>query len=76
MGSVTEDRAMQLLAESIRAVVGERSEAYRDMLRAFESQQMVDLMLAQSSFDALPLDVRQKIAGLVKQRVAAIEKDE
>ena len=66
---------MEMLAESIGEIVGKRSEVYRDMMRAFESDQVVDLLLAQSSFDALPGDVRQEIAQRVRDMVEQVDGD-
>ncbi|GAB4190853.1 MAG: hypothetical protein OHK0024_31280 [Thalassobaculales bacterium] len=62
--------ALQLLAISIAEIVGERSEVYRDILRAVTSGQVVDEMLAQASFDALPGETRRRIAERVEQMVA------
>lgn len=61
---------MELFARCVAAIVGPRTEAYRDMIRAVQSGQVVDLMLAQSSFDALPPDVRQRISSTVTDLVA------
>lgn len=61
---------MTLFARCVAEIVGQRTEAYRDMLRAVESGQVVDLMLAQSSFDALPLAVRRRISAAVTDLVA------
>lgn len=69
MSGVSQGEAMGLLAQGIEEVVGQKSEAYRDMLKAVESGQMVDLMLAQSSFDDLPGDVRKQIAHFVEDLV-------
>ena len=73
MSGISQTRAMEMLAESIGEIVGKRSEVYRDMMRAFESDQVVDLLLAQSSFDALPGDVRQEIAQRVRDMVEEVD---
>jgi hypothetical protein len=70
MPSVTEREAMQMFAATIGEIVGKRSEAYRDMVRALESEQVVDMMLAQSSFDGLPPETRHEIAARVEELVA------
>jgi hypothetical protein len=70
MPSVTEREAMQLFATTIGEIVGTRSEAYRDLVRALESEQVVDMMLAQSSFDSLPAETRHEIATRVEELVA------
>ncbi len=75
MSGISQTRAMEMLAESIGEIVGKRSEVYRDMMRAFESDQVVDLLLAQSSFDALPGDVRQEIAQRVRDMVEQVDGD-
>lgn len=59
-----------MFATTIGDIVGKRSEAYRDMARALESEQVVDMMLAQSSFDALPAETRHEIAARVEEMVA------
>lgn len=70
MAGLSEQEALELFARCVAGVVGPRTEAYRDMLRAVESGQVVDLMLAQSSFDALPADVRRRISSVVTDLVA------
>ena len=62
-------KAEQLLAETMAEIVGRDTEAYRDIVRAIESDAMMDIMLAQSSFDALPGEVRRKIADRVEDLV-------
>lgn len=73
MPAITEQHALELLAESVGSVVGKDSEVYREMIRAFESQEMVDLMLAQSSFDSLDAEVRRQIADMVAVKVKEID---
>ena len=74
MAGLSEHEALELFARCIAEIVGRRTEAYRDMMKAVESGQMVDLMLAQSSFDALAPDVRRRISdkveGLLAQHLA------
>ena len=67
---LTEPEALKLFATSIREIVGPRSEAYRDLTRALETGQAMDMILAQSSFDALPYDTRLEIAERVEALVA------
>ena len=62
-------KAVQLLAETMAEIVGRDTEACRDIVRAIESDAMMDMMLAQSSFDALPGEVRRKIADRVEDLV-------
>lgn len=57
--------ALALLAQGIADVVGAKSEIYRDILRAVESDQYVDIMLAQVSFDALSAQTKRDIAERV-----------
>lgn len=57
--------ALDLLAQGIADVAGAQSEIYRDILRAVQSGQYVDIMLAQASFDALPAEMKRSIAGRV-----------
>lgn len=70
MAGLSEQQALELFARCVAEIVGQRTEAYRDMTRAVQSGQVVDLMLAQSSFDALPLDVRQRISSAMSRLVA------
>jgi len=74
MKGLSEQEAFGLFARCIAEIVGKRTEAYRDMLKAVESGQVVDLLLAQSSFDSLKPEVRRQIAemvqDLVTQRIA------
>lgn len=65
----SQGKAVQLLAETMAEIVGRDTEAYRDIVRAIESDAMMDMMLAQSSFDALPGEVRRKIACRVEDLV-------
>lgn len=70
MPGLSEQDALELFARCVAEVVGERTEAYRDMLRAVESGEVVDLMLAQSSFDSLEPEARRQISERVQQLVA------
>lgn len=70
MAGLSEQEALELFARCVGQIVGPRSEACRDMLRAVESGQIVDLLLAQSSFDALPPEVRRRISATVTELVA------
>jgi hypothetical protein len=65
----SQGKAVQLLAETMAEIVGRDTEAYRDIVRAIESDAIMDMMLAQSSFDALPGEVRRKIAYRVEDLV-------
>lgn len=56
-----ERRALQVLAACIGDVLGVRSEAYRNLVRASASANPLDLHLAQLSFDALDAQVRAEI---------------
>ena len=47
MSGLSEQEALDLFARCIAEVVGQRTEAYRDMLKAVQSGEMVDMMLAQ-----------------------------
>lgn len=70
MPRLSEQEALELFAHCIADAVGQRTEVYRDMLKAVESGQVLDLILAQSSFDSLPPDVRRGISEKVKDLVA------
>jgi hypothetical protein len=69
MAGLSQQRALELLAESIGEIIGTRSEAYRDFMRAVESEEPVDMLLAQSAFDALSPDLRRRIADRVDELV-------
>lgn len=70
MPGLSEQEALELFARCIAEVVGQRTEAYRDMLKAVQSGEVVDLLLAQSSFDALKPEVRLRISEMVSGLVA------
>lgn len=70
MSGLSEQEALELFARCVEEVVGRRTEACRDMLRAVESGEIVDLLLAQSSFDALPPELRRRISAKVTGLVA------
>ena len=70
MPGLSEQEALELFARCIAEVVGRRTEAYRDMLKAVQSGEVVDLLLAQSSFDALKPEVRRRISEMVSGLVA------
>lgn len=70
MAGLSEHQALELFARCVREIAGDRSEATRDMVRAVESGEIVDLMLAQSSFDALPIETRRQISETVLALVA------
>jgi len=62
MAGQAQKEAQQVLADAMAEILGRNSEAHRDIVRAIESEEMMDMILAQSSFDALPGDARKKIA--------------
>jgi transaldolase len=68
--AATSNPALALLAKSIADVVGANSELYRDVLRAVESDEYVDIMLAQASFDTLSSEIKREISGRVDDLVA------
>jgi len=68
--AATSNPALALLAKSIADVVGANSELYRDVRRAVESDEYVDIMLAQASFDTLSGDIKREIAERVDDLVS------
>lgn len=68
--AATSNPALALLAKSIADVVGANSELYRDVLRAIESDEYVDIMLAQASFDTLSGEIKREISDRVDDLVA------
>lgn len=68
--AATSNPALALLAKSIADVVGANSELYRDVLRAVESDEYVDIMLAQASFDTLSGDIKREIVERVDDLVS------
>ena len=68
--AATSNPALALLAKSIADVVGANSELYRDVLRAVESDEYVDIMLAQASFDTLSGEIKREISERVDDLVA------
>jgi hypothetical protein len=69
MAKLSHGGAVELLAETMAEVVGLYTEAYRDLIRAVKSDEMMDMILAQSSFDALPGETRRKIAARVEELI-------
>lgn len=60
-------QVLEMLAQGIEEVCGADSEVYRDMFQALKSNEDVDLMLAQASFDALPGEKRRRIMEIVQK---------
>ena len=52
-------------------ILGRNSEAHRDIVRAIEFEEMMDMILAQPSFDAVLGDTRKKIAVKIHEFVQA-----
>jgi hypothetical protein len=69
MVKISHGDAVQLLANTMAEIVGRDTEVYRDFIRAMKSDEMMHIILAQSSFDSLPGDVRRKIADRVEELV-------
>ena len=69
-------RSAGLLAEGIAEVCGKDSEVYRDLFRALQTDDDVDLMLAQASFDALPGDKRRRIYAIVEELAEELRNSE
>ena len=55
---------------AVEDVLGRTTELARRLTRAIASEEPVDLIEAQSAFDSLPDELRQKIAGEVRRLVA------
>src|SRR3546814_1455508 len=70
MTGLSEQEALELFARCVAEIVGRQTEAYRDVLRAVRSGEVVDLMLAQSSFDALSPELRHRISAAVTELLA------
>ena len=70
MPGLTESEALELFARCVAEIVGPRAQASRDMAKAVQSGQMVDLMLAQSSFDELKPELRLRISERVRDLVS------
>ncbi len=64
--------ALSLVAQGIAQVVGPRSEAHRDLIKALQSNTPMDMMLAQASFDALPGQKRREISDAVNALVQKV----
>lgn len=61
-----EGKALEVLAACIGDVVGERSEAYRNLVRALASNNPLDMHLARDCFDALAPELRREIWARVQ----------
>lgn len=55
--------------------MGEKSEVYREIIRAFETNKMVHLLLEQSSIDSLDAESRLQLANMVANRIREITTD-
>lgn len=70
MARMPQMRVLEMLARGIEEVCGRDSEVYRDLVQALKSNEDVDLMLAQASFDALPGEKRRRIMAFVEKLAA------
>lgn len=70
-----QQRATNILIQAIESVLGHNSDVARNLLKAVESENMLDMMLARTSFDDLSLDLRHKIAGEVDRAIEAIVRE-
>jgi hypothetical protein len=67
-----QQRATDILLQAIESVLGHNSDVARNLLKAVESENMLDMMLARTSFDDLSPELRRRIADEVDNTVAAI----
>lgn len=67
-----QQRATDILLQAIESVLGHNSDVARNLLKAVESENMLDMMLARTSFDDLSPELRRRIADEVDNSVAAI----
>ena len=70
-----QQRATDILIQAIESVLGHNSDVARNLLKAVESENMLDMMLARTSFDDLSPDLRQKIADEVDHAIEAIVRE-
>jgi hypothetical protein len=69
-------KANRILLNAIEGVLGPRSEAGRYLSRALDSDDPLDLLLAQAAFDELPAEKRRIIAERVMLMIEADITDE
>src|SRR3546814_12232699 len=70
MTGLSEQEALELFARCVAEIVGRQTEAYRDVRRAVRSCEVVDLLLAKSSFDALSPELRHRLSAAVTELLA------
>lgn len=70
-----QQRATDILIQAIESVLGHNSDVARNLLKAVESENMLDMMLARTSFDDLSPDLRQKIADEVDHAIEVIVRE-
>jgi hypothetical protein len=68
------EHATDILLQAIRSVLGPSSDVARNLIKAVESENMLDMMLAHSSFDDLSAELRRKIAEEVDRAVTTVLK--
>ncbi|MBI1773767.1 MAG: hypothetical protein HYR63_00335 [Proteobacteria bacterium] len=61
---------------AVEEVLGRGTELGRYLTRAVATEDPLDLMQAQTAFDALPAELRQTIAGTVRERMRQDRQDE
>lgn len=67
--------ATDILIQAIGSVLGHNSDVARNLLKAVESENMLDMMLARTSFDDLSPELRRRIADEVDRTVEAIVRE-
>ena len=70
-----QQHAIDILIQAIESVLGHNSDVARNLLKAVESENMLDMMLARTSFDDLSPDLRRKIADEVDHAIEAIVRE-
>lgn len=70
-----QQRATDILIQAIESVLGHNSDVARNLLKAVESENMLDMMLARTSFDDLSPELRRRIAGEVDRTVEEIVRE-
>ncbi len=65
-----------VLLRAVEEVLGRGTDLGRCLTRVLATEDPLDLMQAQSHFDALPAELRQTIAGAVRERMRRERRDE
>lgn len=62
----TNELSLSMLEEALAKIVGENTTIFQDIVRAFQSDNKLDMYLAIEAFNSLPTEKKRRIAEQVK----------